>query len=224
MKRSVVQTMILADWHRHRTFVLMSIVSGGLALGVIQVGSELPFILGTTMFFTVMIVFGCMLPPSNIINERKKQTLPFLMSLPISSMQFTAAKIVSTVGMFLVPWLTLVLAATAFIFGHRGSTHGIFPVMLILAAAPFVGFCVIAGVALVSESEGAMIAATIATNTSYGFSWYLLVRNPVIRAGMQSPTIVWSRELLTVLGAEFAVIVLMLGLTFFLQSRKRDFV
>jgi hypothetical protein len=50
------------------------------------------------------------------------------------------------------------------------------------------------------------------------------VRNPVIRAGMQSPAIVWSREVLTVLGAEFAVIVLILGLTFFLQSRKRDFV
>ena len=224
MRGSVVQTLILSDWHRHRALMLISIVSGGLALGLIQVGGELPFILGTSLFFTVMIVFGCMLPPSNIINERKKQTLPFLISLPISSMQFSAAKIVSTVGMFLVPWVILVLAATGFIFGHQGSPHGIVPVMLILATAPFVGFCVIAGVSLVSESEGAMIAATIATNTSYGFSWYLLVRNPVIRAGMQSPMIVWSREVLTVLGAEFAVIVLILGLTFFLQSRKRDFV
>jgi ABC-type Na+ efflux pump permease subunit len=224
MKGSVVQAMILADWQRHRTSILLSIVCGGLALGVIQVGGELPFILGTTLFFTVMIVFGCMLPPSNIINERKKQTLPFLMSLPISAMQFTAAKIVSTVGMFLVPWLTLVLAALAFIFGHRGNPHGVVPVMLILATAPFIGFCLIAAVSLVSESEGGMIAATIATNTFYGFSWYLLVRNPVIRAGMQSPTIVWSREVLTVLGAEFSVIVLILGLTFYLQSRKRDFV
>ena len=95
---------------------------------------------------------------------------------------------------------------------------------MILATAPFVGFCLIAGVTLVSESEGAMIAATIAANSSYGFSWYLLVRNAVIRAGMKSPMIVWSREVLTILGAEFAVIVLILGLTFFLQSRKRDFV
>jgi len=223
MKRSVVQAMILSDWQRHRTLLLLSIVSGVLALALIQVGGEIPFILGATLFFTVMIVFGCMLPPSNIINERKKQTLPFLMSLPISAMQFTTAKIVSTVGLFLVPWLALVIAAMAFIVGHRGGPQGIIPVVLILAAAPFVGFCVIAGVSLVSESEGAMIAATIATNTSYGFSWYLLVRNPVIRADMQSREIVWSREVLTVLSAEFAVIVLILGLTFFLQSRKRDF-
>jgi len=224
MKGSVVQILIFADWQRHRNFILGSIVCGGLALGVIQLKGEVSFILGSTLFFTTMIVFGCMLPPSNIINERKKQTLPFLMSLPISPMQFTAAKIVSTFGMFLIPWLTLVLAGIAFVFGHRGSPHGIVPTLLILATATFVGFCVIAGVALVSESEGAMIAATIGVNTSYGFSWYLLVRNPVIRAGMQSREIVWSREVLTVLGAESAVIVLILGLTFFLQSRKRDFV
>jgi hypothetical protein len=171
-----------------------------------------------------MVVFGCMLPPSNIINERKKHTLPFLMSLPISAMQLSAAKIVSTVGMFFVPWLTLVIAAIAFIMGHRGSPHGMIPVVLILATYTFIGFCLIAGVSLVSESEGAMIAATITANTSYGFSWYLLVRNPVIRAGMQSPSIVWSKEVLTVLAVEYAIIFLILGLTFYLQSRKRDFV
>ena len=224
MRGSVVQALILSDLQRHRTLILGSIVSGVLALGLIQVGGELPFILGTILFFTVIIVFGCMLPPSNILNERKKQTLPFLMSLPISAMQFTAAKIVSTVGMFLVPWVALVLAAVAFILGHRDSPHGIVPSMLILATAPFIGFSVITGVSLVCESEGAMIAATIATNTAYGFSWYLLVRNPVIAAGMKSREIVWSREVLTVLGAEFAVILLVLALTFYLQSRKRDFV
>src|SRR5678815_597833 len=106
-------------------------VSGGFALGLIQLGGELPFVLGAVLFFTVMIVFGCMLPPSNIINERKKHTLPFLMSLPMSAMQFTAAKIVSTFGMFFVPWLVLVISAIVFILGHRGSPHGMIPVVLI---------------------------------------------------------------------------------------------
>jgi hypothetical protein len=48
MKGSVVQTLILTDWHRHRMFILISIVSGALALGLIQVGGELPFILGSS--------------------------------------------------------------------------------------------------------------------------------------------------------------------------------
>jgi hypothetical protein len=69
-----------------------------------------------------------------------------------------------------------------------------------------------------------MVATMIAANSSYGFSWYLLVRNSAIREAMKSASIVWNREILTVLGGEFAVIVLILGLTFVLQSFKRDFV
>jgi ABC-2 type transport system permease protein len=224
MNRSVVQTLILSDWHRHRFPTFFCIASGGLALALIQVGGELPFIFGTTWFFTGLIVLGCMLPGTNVINERKKQTLPFLMSLPISIVQFTTAKLVSTVGIFLVPWLTLVVAAVSFIAARQGLPDGMIPEVLALAALPLVGFCLITGVALVGESEGAMVATIVASNSSYGFSWYLMVRNPVIRADMQKPAIVWSKEILTVLGVEFAVIVLILGLTFYLQSRKRDFV
>ena len=224
MKGSVVQTLILSDWHRHRLPIFFCIASGVLALVLIQVGGELPTILGATWFFTGLIVLGCMLPGSNVINERKKQTLPFLMSLPISVVQFTAAKVVSTVGMFVVPWLTLVIAAVLFILGHPRLPHGTIPVVLALATLTLVGFCLIAGVTLVGESEGPMVAAMVASNSSYGFGWYLLMRNPVIRADTQKPEIVWSKEILTVLGFESAVIVLILGLTFYLQSRKRDFV
>jgi len=169
-------------------------------------------------------VLGCILPGSNIINERKKQTLPFLMSLPISVVQLTTAKLVSTVGIFLVPWLTLVTAAVSVVVARPAMPDGVIPEMVALAALPFVGFCLITGVTLVGESEGAMVAAMVVSNSSYGFGWYLMIRNPVIRADMQKPEIVWSKEILTVLGAEFAVIVLILGLTFYLQSRKRDFV
>ena len=57
MKGSVIQTLILTDWYRHRMHILMCLVSGGLALALIQVGGELPFVLGAVLFFTVMIVF-----------------------------------------------------------------------------------------------------------------------------------------------------------------------
>lgn len=224
MKGSVVQALILTDWYRHRLHILLCLVCGGLALALIQVGGELPAIFGATMFFVGLIVLGSMLPVSNVINERKKQTLPFLMSLPLSVTQYTAAKIVSTVGMFLVPWVTLVVAAVSFIATHPVIPDGFIPAILIAAIFTLVGFCVIAGVALVSESEGATIAATIGSNSLYGFGWYLLIRNPAIRADMSSPVIVWSSSVLTILGIEIGVIALILGLTFYLQSRKRDFV
>lgn len=224
MKGSVVGTLILSDWHRHRMHILLCLAGAALAFGLIQVGGELPVIFGTTWFFISLIVFGCMLPASNVINERKKQTLAFLMSLPLSATQYTMAKIVSTFGIFLVSWLALVVAALSFIAAHPFIPDGMIPPILIVATLTFVGFCLIASVALVSESEGATIAVTILSNSFYGFGWYLLIRNPVIRGDMKSAVPVWSREVLTILGGEFAVIALILALTFYLQSRKRDFI
>ena len=224
MNRSVVRTLILSDWKRFRPLLLMFIVGGALAFLVLQVGGEIPTVLGTTWFFMALIVLGCLLPPFNVVNERKKQILPFLMSLPISVTQYTTAKLVSTVGMFLVPWVTLVAAALAFIMGRESLPDGIIPVVIILSMLTFIGFCLIAGVTMVSESESWMMAATVLANSSYGFGWYLLVRNAAIRDGMKSAAPVWGPEVVTILAVEVAVAVVILGLTFFLQSRKKDFV
>ena len=181
--------------------------------------------LGAVWFFIALIVLGSMLPSSNVINERKKQNLAFLMSLPVSATQYAMAKLVSTLGH---------LPGTVDYVGDRGSRpicsrrpevpHGIIPVMLILFGLPLVGFCVIAGAALVSETEGWTIAATIVCNSSYGVGWYLIIRNPAINSNLKSPVPVWNSPVLTILGGEIAAIVLTLGITFFLQSRKREFV
>jgi len=224
MKGSVVQTLIRSDWSRHRFFILLSIVGGALALGLVEIGGELPTILGSTWFFVSMIVLGCMMPVSNVINERKKQTLPFLMSLPMSVAQYTVAKVLSTAAMFLVPWLSLVIAGMSLIVARHDIPDGVIPALLILAGFTLVGFCVIGGVAITTESESWTIVATIALNSSYGFGWYVLIRRPELRAGFSSAVPVWSSTVLTILMSEIAVVAVVLVLTFFIQSRKRDFV
>jgi len=179
---------------------------------------------GSIWFFISLIVLGSMLPVSNIINERKKQNLAFVMSLPVSSIQYATSKLVSTVGMFLIPWLTLVIAGVALILGRSDIPDGFIPALLLLAGMTLVGFCVIAATAVVSESEGPTIAATIVCNSTYGLGWYLVIRNPSVRQDLISPVPVWSPYMLTFLGVEFAVIAVILGAAYYLQSRKRDFV
>jgi hypothetical protein len=130
MKSSVVQTLIFRERYRHRPYVVLSIVGGALALTLVQMGGELRTIVGSTRFFVSLVVLGSMLPVSNVINERNRQTLPFLMSLPMSVTQYTAAKIVSTVGMFLVPWLALVVASVSLVVGRQDIPNGIKPLQL----------------------------------------------------------------------------------------------
>jgi hypothetical protein len=204
--------------------MLLSVVAGVAALLLIQTGGEFGAVVGSTWFFVSLIVLGCMVPISNVINERKKQTLPFLMSLPLSAVQYAVAKMVSTVGLFFVPWLSLVVAGSVLILSRESIPNGVISALLILAMAVFVGFCMIAGVALVTESEGWTVAATVASNSSYGLFWYLIFRTPKLRASLGSRVVDWSPEVLTILGAEIAVITVILAVTFYLNSRKRDFV
>jgi ABC-2 type transport system permease protein len=171
-----------------------------------------------------MVVLASMLPVTNVINEKKKQTLPFMMSLPVSPVQYATAKLVSTVGMFLIPWLSLVAAAWLLILSRRDLPNGLVPAMLVLAMLPFVGFCLVACAALITESETWAVAATIVCNSSYGFSWYLLLRNAEVRNSFTSPKMVWAEPVLILFLAEIAVIIGILGITFYVQSRKRDFI
>lgn len=103
MKGSVARHLILKDWRLQRLQVFLSMIAGGIALAVCQRGGETAVVVGGTWFFVALIVVGCMLPVSAIVNERKKHNLTFLMSLPISPVQYTAAKLVSTVGYSLCP-------------------------------------------------------------------------------------------------------------------------
>jgi ABC-type Na+ efflux pump permease subunit len=224
MTGSVVRHLILKDWQLNLPLIVMTLAGGGIALAIVLLGGETATVVGGVWFFVALIIFGCFLPSSNIVNERKKQTLPFLMSLPISPVQYATAKLISTVGMYVLPWLMLSIASLWLIAGRGVLPHGVIPVVLVLLMLTFLGFCITTGTTLVGESEGWYIAATIVCNSSYGLIWYFMVRIPSVTHDLTSRAVVWNSTVLTMLGGELGLIVLILGLALYLQSRKREFV
>jgi ABC-2 type transport system permease protein len=224
MKGSVVRQLILKDWRLHSPVITLCVLGGGIALAILQLGGLTPFILGGVTFFISLIFCASLLPMSNIVNERKKQTLPFIMSLPISPIQYSIAKLVSSVGMFAVPWVILVAAGVWLIAVRHTLPSGVIPAALIIAALPFVGFCVITAMALLGETEGWGTAGIAIVNSSYWLVWYLLSTHTTMARDWQSPILVWTPTVLTILAVELAAIVAILGLTLYLQSRKRDFI
>lgn len=225
MNRPVLLNLILKDWRLNIPVVMLSIVGGVAALGVLLIGGQTPFVLGAGFFFISMIFCASFLPMSNIVNERKKQTLAFMMSLPVSPAQYGIAKLISTVGMFLIPWLALMTAALYMVLGRHVLPNGVIPILLILATVPLIGFCLITGTAVVGESEVWAIAATAIVNSTYWIAWYLLASYaPSLTRTWTSPAAVWNRAAVHILGAEFASIVMILALTMLLQSRKHNFV
>lgn len=223
MRNPVVRQLMLKDWRLYRGLILFSILAGVMALGVTQFATESTVVVGTVLFFISIILVGAMLPLAGIVNERKNNNLAFVMSLPVSSIQYTTSKLWSTTTIFLIPWVTLVAAAVLMII-LRGFPHGVIPLMLILALLPFVGLGIITAAALIGESEAWGIAANVVVQSSFGLTWYFLTRVTDLMKYNSSAVVVWSPAALKIMGVELASIPLLLGLTYFVQSRKRDFI
>jgi len=224
VRQSIVRQMIWKDIQLHRTHILATMMCGFVALALLLFKREASTYLGILAFFIALVLVGCLLAASNILNERKKQTLPFMMSLPISSTQYTTSKLVGTVVMFMIPWLTLLLAAVWLISVKGVLPHGLIPLTVIVLMLPFVALCGITAMTLVGETEGWSIAANVVFNSSYSLVWPFMMRIPALTRDLEGNHAVWNSTVLTILASEFGAIVLILAVTYYLQSRKRDFV
>ena len=224
MKTNVILQLILKDWRLQSRMIILLTLAGAAALAFLPIGGK-AIVIGTVFFFVAMIFCACLLPVQNIVNEQKKQTLPFIMSLPVSSARYGAAKLISTTGMFLISWLALLGAALFMILIRHTVPNGAIPMGMILMGFPLIGFCLVTGAALIGESEGWATGALAITNSSYWLVWFILVSHvPSLMQNSSSPVAVWSPAVFKILGVELTIILLTLGLTMFLQSRKRSFI
>lgn len=171
-----------------------------------------------------MITTGVHLAVVTVVQERTEHTLPFLMTLPISPKDYTAAKILANLSIFLVPWLILTGGA-ALILGTEGAGSGaMIPLATIALTYILAAYILVLTVAIVTESLGWTLCAMGATNLLLQFFLYWVSHMPSIATGMKGRGAVWDATALTLLGAELAAIVVLLGLAFTFQARKRDFI
>ncbi len=135
MNFSMVKRLILKDWYLQRWLILGSLPAGAITLGIIAIGGNAGFFLGILLLVTVIIAVGGQLAVATMVSERKEQTLAFVISLPISYREYTAAKILGNLLIFLVPWITLVLGSFALLMFPPALHLGLIPFVAIMAAS-----------------------------------------------------------------------------------------
>jgi ABC-2 type transport system permease protein len=223
MNYSMVKRLILKDWYLQRWVIAGSIAGGAISLGIILSRGKAAFMLGVIALVTVLIAVGAQLAMATIVLERKDQTLPFVMSLPISYREYTAAKILGNLFIFLIPWLALVLGSFATILYAPGIPHGLVPFVAIMATEILVSTCLVATVALITESQNWTIGAIMVGNLALNGFGYYVAHIASIAKGLEGPSIGWSPQASALLLTECTAIVFLLCFTFFFQARKRDF-
>ncbi|GAA5531534.1 ABC-2 transporter permease [Herpetosiphon gulosus] len=224
MNYAVIKRLIYKDWYLIRWTILGYLSAGVLAVSCIATGNERLISVGNILLLTVVIALGMHVVITTVVGERATQTLPFLISLPISTKDYTTAKILANMLIFLVPWLTLLIAIVGVILGRDSLPDGLIPYTIIIQTELLVSYCFVLATALVSESQGWTIGATLAGNLFFQAFLSYVSQLPGITATIGLDTITWNQSaILLLVGEALAIVVLLVG-TFLLQARKTDFI
>ncbi|HKV08787.1 MAG TPA: ABC transporter permease [Thermoanaerobaculia bacterium] len=223
MNTSRVKHLIHKDWHFFRGPIVAYIAAGLLSLFAIGKGGDAAFYIGSILLITVVISIGIHLVMLTVVQERSEQNLAFVMSLPVSAKEYTAAKVLANLLIFSLAWVILVIGTVAVIAGRGAIPDGLIPFAVVLLGYLFTSYCLTLGVAIVTESQGWTIGAMVLGNLLLQGVMYGVSHAPGMAQDFAANAIVWRQPITGLLGVELAAILLTLGLTFYLQSRKTDF-
>ncbi|MEM7355316.1 MAG: hypothetical protein AAF657_31180 [Acidobacteriota bacterium] len=214
--------LIRKDLDLQRRLTIASLVVGVVALALLSGGSGVLFYLGCVLLITVLVGHGATLAILTVVEERQQQTLPFIMSLPVTASQVAAAKIVANGLLFGVVWWMLLGGALAIIRGRGDLPDGLLVYAIIVLTEVALSTCLILMVAMATRSLPWTIGTMVCGNLVFnGFVFYLF-RTSTFAAAAESSAVVWPAPAVTVLLAELVGIVLLLAAAYLLAIRRKD--
>lgn len=219
---AVVSQLILKDWYLNRLVILGSLPLGLGALALVLTGKQVAFMLCIIILCMVIVGVGAQLAMVTTINERKEQTLAFVMSLPVSWREYTAAKILANIIIFLIPWLLLTGGALGVLL-LPGATHGLIPYAAIMAVEMFITTSLIVVAGIITESQAWTTAGIFCSSLGINVLGYIFAHLRGISMYMWGTRVQWTPTAWIILICELLTVPMLLGVTFYIQSRKTDF-
>jgi ABC-2 type transport system permease protein len=217
----VIKQLVYKDWYLNRKLLAVYVGGGILSLSIISLG-EWQFFMGAIMFITMLVALGNHQLSVTMINERKEQTLAFVMSLPVSPADYAMAKFLSNMVLFFVPWSLLTLVTTLVIL-LAPLPDGLIAFTLLICVLIAVNHCICWSVTMATETEGSFLMVMIGLNCLLNPALYFLARSPDIGRHNLDPNFIWTGTSTLVLVCEILAIVLLLVGTLYFRSRKKVF-
>ena len=219
---AMVWKLVVKDWQVYQKQLAGFVAGMLLALGLVGMGTPLMASAGALLLLVQLLVVGTYAIQSSIMAERKLQTVPFIMSLPVTPMDVYWGKLLANLVIYLVPFLLVTGGLLALILSTP-RPDGAVPWLAVVALFMLAIFCVSLCVAIAVESEGWNIFAILALMTLIGPFLYWVSRLDGIVQYLKTDDIVWSAPVLGVLTAEVAVIAVAILVTSWIHARKASF-
>ncbi len=221
--RSIFNNIVSKDFHFSKLPLLGYLTIGIIALSILAIFPSSGFYLAIVLIMSAIIIVGAHLIFTTVIGERKAKTLPFLMALPIKYSQYTSAKMAINLFGFVIPWAILVIGMMSVILLNDTLKDGLIPFFTIVLTELLVAHVLILTIAMTTESEAWTIVIMTICNISVSLFSMFVARFTEINQYMQTDQIVWNCTALTMLVLELVIILGLIGITYWLQSRKTDF-
>lgn len=218
----VIKLLVAKDWQLFQKQLAAYVAAGIVSLCFLGMASSWSFYIGSLLLLIVVVAVACFAISNSLLVERKEHTLPFVMSLPVSPLDFYLSKLIGNLLTFGVPFILLLLGTLAVVL-FTPLPDGLVVYTFLIFGHILLAYSVSLGVAMAVESEGwntfVMIASMVLINPFI----MLLGQIPVIVDNVKTNAIVWSTPALSILGAQLALSLVVIVATGWVHCRKSSF-
>jgi ABC-type multidrug transport system permease subunit len=170
-----------------------------------------------------LIILNIVIALHGIAQERRERMLLFVLSLPVSPLEYTLAKVSAASIAFGVPWLLLTAATVALIMATP-IPDGLLPFWLATLGYLLFYFCALLALTLVKDESSWHTAGITIGNISVNILIPVLLNLPSITMHIEGPRAVWATDVLILIAAEIALGPVVLALAVRHHARRGDFV
>lgn len=218
----VIKQLIAKDWVLFQKQLAAYVTGGIFALCLIGMAKGWSFYLGSLLLLVVMVGISCFSISTSLLVERKEHTLAFVMSLPLTPLDFYLAKLLGNLVTFLVPFLLLSVGTLA-VIAFTPLPDGLIVFSILIFGFVILAYSVSLSVAMAVESEGwntfAMIGSMVLINPFI----MLLGQIPEITNTVSTERVVWSLPAVSILLVELVGSIAVLAVTGWVHGRKKAF-
>ena len=224
MNTQSISILFLKDLYLSRRPLFAYFVAG-IACSAISVVPQPTFaFIGFVLILTVAIGSGMHLLGELLLSEGNDQTRAFILSLPVSLLDYSVAKITVVLTTFLIPWTSMfacfIVLTAVLPWGHAGAIPMVVVVFLELLAA----YTLQLVTAVISESVGWTVCVMVACNVFLNVFLMKLLQAPEVEKMSKSDSPTFSPLIIQIMCVELVLIVAALAMALAVQTRKRDLV
>ncbi|MGB3380983.1 MAG: ABC-2 transporter permease [Rhodanobacter sp.] len=218
----VIKLLVAKDWLLFQKQLAACVLAGIVALCLIGMATGWSFYLGSLLLIIVLVSASCFSISTSLLVGRKEHTLAFVMSLPVTPLDYYLAKLVGSLVTFLVPFLVM-LAGTMLVILFTPLPDGLVVLSLLIFGHVLLAYTASLSVAMAVESEGWNIFAMISSMVLINPFIMLLGQLPAISDHVKTDTIVFGPVSVSILLGQLVVGVAVLIATGWVHCRKKSF-